>query len=58
MDLEPFTGINPCGYKDLEVTDIFIEGGDTVVERVHRSLARELRQVFHYPRLALEGLVI
>jgi len=22
MDLEPFTRINPCGYRDLEVTDL------------------------------------
>ena len=22
MDLEPFTGINPCGYEGLEVTDL------------------------------------
>ena len=58
MDLEPFTRINPCGYTDLEVTDIFVEGGDTLVERVHLSLARELKQIFHYPRLVLEGVVI
>ena len=22
MDLEPFAGINPCGYEGLEVTDL------------------------------------
>lgn len=26
MDLEPFTRINPCGYRDLEVTDMHALG--------------------------------
>ena len=56
MDLEPFTRINTCGYKDLKVTDIFTEVGDTIRESIHFLLARELKQVFKYPRLALKSL--
>ena len=58
MDLEPFSRINPCGYKDLEVTDIFTEGGDTTLERIHLLLSRELKRVFHYSLPAPESVAI
>jgi len=58
MDLEPFSRINPCGYKDLEVTDIFTEGGDTTLDRIHLLLSRELKRVFHYSLPAPESEAI
>jgi len=46
IDTEPFSRINPCGFRDLEVTDlrrlgIDIERSDTIV-RVQKHLLRHL----------------
>jgi lipoyl(octanoyl) transferase len=38
MDLEPFTRINPCGFKDLEVTDLAELGVTKDLSEVARDL--------------------
>ncbi len=42
MDLQPFTRINPCGYRGLAVTQLSDFGVDGNVETVGRKLARIL----------------
>jgi len=42
MDLEPFQRINPCGFQNLEVTDLARLGGPQSVREVARRLAPEL----------------
>ncbi len=42
MDLEPFRRINPCGFSNLEVTDLATLGGSPDVREVARRLAPEL----------------
>jgi lipoyl(octanoyl) transferase len=47
MDLEPFSRINPCGFSDLEVTDLTAlgigESGPEIQARVQMHLLRNLR---------------
>jgi lipoyl(octanoyl) transferase len=47
MDLEPYSRINPCGFSDLEVTDLTALGiGEStaeIQERVQAHLLRHLR---------------
>jgi lipoyl(octanoyl) transferase len=47
MNLEPFSRINPCGFSDLEVTDLAALGIDEspaeIQERVQAHLLRHLR---------------
>ncbi len=38
MDLTPFTGINPCGYAGLSVTQLKNEGVDLTVEQAGEAL--------------------
>ena len=38
VDLEPFSRINPCGYKDLSVTDLARLGADADLDRVQQKL--------------------
>ena len=46
MDLEPFSRINPCGYEDLEVTQLSdlvdLPGLDRVEKRLRSHLQRQL----------------
>jgi lipoyl(octanoyl) transferase len=42
MDLEPFRRINPCGFANLEVTDLATLGGSSRVREVAQRLAPEL----------------
>jgi lipoyl(octanoyl) transferase len=42
MDLEPFRRINPCGFANLEVTDLATLGGPSSVREVAQRLAPEL----------------
>ncbi len=42
MDLEPFRRINPCGFTNLEVTDLATLGGSSDVREVAKRLAPEL----------------
>jgi lipoyl(octanoyl) transferase len=47
MDLEPFSRINPCGFSDLEVTDLTALGVSKsrteIQARVQANLLRRLR---------------
>ena len=38
VDLEPFSRINPCGFSDLEVTDLAALGGDADLQVVQERL--------------------
>ena len=42
MDLAPFAGINPCGYADLQVTDLRTLAGSASVEQFRRDLEPRL----------------
>ena len=42
MDLEPFTRINPCGFEDLEVTDLAELGVTKGLSEVARDLEPQL----------------
>jgi lipoyl(octanoyl) transferase len=42
MDLEPFTRINPCGFEDLEVTDLAALGVTKDLSEVARDLEPHL----------------
>jgi lipoyl(octanoyl) transferase len=43
MDLEPFARINPCGYADLEVTDLQTLCGVADIERFRADLEPRLQ---------------
>ena len=47
VDLEPFSRINPCGFSDLEVTDLAAleinESRRQIQSRVQTHLLRHLR---------------
>ena len=42
MDLEPFTRINPCGYRGLEMTQLCALGGPSGVAEVGRGIEPHL----------------
>jgi lipoyl(octanoyl) transferase len=42
MDLEPFAGINPCGYAGMQVTQLSALGGPGDLEQVGDTLADHL----------------
>jgi len=44
MDLQPFLGINPCGYAGLRTTDLATCGVACTVAQVGDALARQLVQ--------------
>ena len=46
MDLEPFSRINPCGYKDLEVTQVSDFAGQYTVDQLGVELAAILIRNF------------
>ncbi len=56
LDLEPFSRINPCGYRDLAVTrlaDLGVAASvDETAERLQEHLLRELAGVRRGPRAA------
>lgn len=45
MDLEPFSRINPCGYKDLPVTDIQHFISNITIEEIKPKLITYLQQM-------------
>ena len=59
-DLEPFSRINPCGFKGLEMTDLARLGGDrdlaTVRDRLLPLLLRHLRMDQALSSLSLAGV--
>lgn len=46
MDLNPFTGINPCGYKGLGTTDMRSCGQVLTLDQVGQVLSLQLRDQF------------
>lgn len=42
MDLEPFSRINPCGFKNLEVTSVAAQGGPGNIEDILPELETNL----------------
>ena len=44
MDLEPFSRINPCGLRGIEVTQLSDLGGPSAVEEVKVPLVARLRE--------------
>ena len=51
MDLSPFIGINPCGYKGLEVVDLKTLGRSLTVVEVAEQLAPIIGVEFAYDAL-------
>ena len=45
MDLSPFHAINPCGYRDLEVTQLRAFGVEDTVDSVAEKMATHLLEV-------------
>ena len=46
MDLKPFRQINPCGYKDLEVTQIKDLNRDISQLQLEKSSINLLKNIF------------
>lgn len=46
MDLEPFTGINPCGYEGLRTIDMQSLGVKSTVAEVSDKVVQELQKIF------------
>jgi len=44
VDLEPFSRINPCGFSDLEVTDLRTLGVEQDREEIQDKVEKHLRQ--------------
>ena len=59
-DLEPFSRINPCGFKGLEMTDLARLGGDrdlaTVRDRLLPQLLKHLQMDQALSSLSLSGV--
>jgi len=55
MDLGPFRRIHPCGYPDLEVTQIVALGGPADPTRVEQDLAGQLARRLHLPLVSALG---
>lgn len=51
MDLSPFLRINPCGYKDLNITQVHDFVPEATVSSVAARLIPHLRQHFGYNEL-------
>lgn len=48
MDLEPFSRINPCGYKDLKMTQVRDLGINAPFEAIQQQLGTHIIQVLSY----------
>jgi lipoyl(octanoyl) transferase len=51
MDMTPFERINPCGYEDLEMTDLARLGWSEDVSSIGRLLAGEISRLLGYTRV-------
>lgn len=47
VNLEPFSRINPCGFRGLEVTDLGRLGGETDLAKVQSALLPQLLRHLH-----------
>ena len=48
MDLEPFQRINPCGHKDMEVTQLIDQGGPNSSAVISPGLCQKLTRQLGY----------
>jgi len=48
MDLQPFQGINPCGYKNLAITQLSELGGPDNMSTIARDLTKHLTNKLGY----------
>jgi lipoyl(octanoyl) transferase len=53
MDLEPFSRINPCGHKDLQMIQLKDFEPDVAYERVAGCLVNEIQSVFGYDDIVM-----
>ena len=58
MDLEPFGRIHPCGYPDLEVTQLRALAGEVETARVARALIGEIAKVFDLTQQPADDLTL
>ncbi|MEN9849562.1 MAG: lipoyl(octanoyl) transferase LipB [Pseudomonadota bacterium] len=52
MDLSPFSGINPCGYKDLQVNQLYDYGISSSVDQVSQEFLPYLLQQLRYQAIS------
>jgi lipoyl(octanoyl) transferase len=50
MDLAPFSGINPCGYADMVITQVSAVGGPADLQQVAASVVGHLVKTLGYTR--------
>lgn len=55
MDLAPFSGINPCGYAGMAVTQLRDLGVEKTIEQVQTDLCRHLLSGLEYTWAAESG---
>jgi lipoyl(octanoyl) transferase len=57
MDLEPFKGINPCGYKGLRVTQLadLVQDRDQLMQKSAVQLANKLAARLGYRQIERES---
>jgi lipoyl(octanoyl) transferase len=54
MDLAPFSAIDPCGYKGLQVTQLRDLGVDVPMQEIANKLLARLRQHLNYSEMTAE----
>lgn len=55
MDLSPFQGINPCGFKNLAVTDIAKQSGqNATVQAVEKQITPHIQDIFGYNEIQFD----
>lgn len=54
MDLTPFSGINPCGYANLDVTDLHTLGSKHTRDSANDALCIQIQQLFGYTGLLID----
>lgn len=52
MDLQPFTRINPCGFKQLPITQVIDQHVQLTRDQLSTQLLNSLRQILGYNTLA------
>lgn len=54
MDLEPFGRINPCGYSELEMTQLANFEGFEAIEQASGRLVRSIQESFGYDDIMMD----
>jgi lipoyl(octanoyl) transferase len=58
MDLEPFTGINPCGYAGLSVVDMKALGKSVAIDVVQQTVVKHLASRLAYTTLTFSTVLV